>query len=976
MAKRAGALRPHQKLIAYENGETFDLWTTRVDSGGVWDVPLIANFQGQAINWYNDNGAARGIAAYRLDGSNFTLETTGSETDEHTVHYRMPHSNANTDHGVGPATAQRTGTGIGDCYAVLIQNTGSPPTPQINIVKIVAGAPSTLATAANTTVQLGDVVSLSFQHNPTAFPDPTSRLTAYVNGVQVAQAVDATSAIDFTGTSTFGLYGENAPATPAGESGNAEITYEWWVTNGNATFSEPPSRSHLSTGLRLVIMQREYWADSARPVMHRMVAGPLTSVTWSFSRIGGPKTLKAKFRYADVSGAEHVDRKFFIDPNRADWDGRQWGGGEVILEYHHTGSILDDSPPSTFLGTDIVWRGRISRIKADPATEEIDLEAEGLLAAMEEVFVTGTYDAIAIREIIEDVLQQVAKGNAPANNFGGGGPYIKFNAAKIIAPGSVLDTRISIEFDNSSLRSAIKSLFEYMPAGAVWGVDTASEFYVDQQVDTFSVDWTGAGIQSFRVDSDAVKFSRDLDFSRIRNSQIVFGDERDISSGETGKGTTERFGGRADSTRSRHHLGLRQERDTNGDVGTDGEAAKLAIALLRGKLLPAMNAKIEVTTPIIQNKELWQSLIVAAPSVAVTDRQTTIALAGGSSSDGTATEYGMRLYGDWAAFSCNDRGTQGAVVSIASSTAEQNLDTSWLVHVSIRFDWAHPEGSSSTERAFLFGRDRVGVGSFGWGSLWWEGTSGNLEWRYETDLGVGQTLSTGISVDPVTPAGTIVRFTVWRDSGGVFRFYDGTTLEATNSARTADVIETNTDAWRWFDMTYTAATVHPSDFAWDEFWVYDTTLLEAGISVATFIAQTNNLMLPRNLGGGLLLYIRGQLPASGTSVDLPGVRDASLLTPPSLSAVEATWTLSQGTGTGNGVVVTTAAVRGSELGHEKKWGGPLIFNAETVSYEVDVAAALLTRKLTLGSIPQNLMSTLATLQDEISKVKELRTKTT
>ncbi len=970
MSKRAGARRFPSKLLALENGEFFDDWTTRVSSGGSW-----SSVGSTLVSWLNNNGASEGLAEFRLPYSAFSLAAPAPYEDAHTVHARTSLGNpsATVFSAIGPATTIHTSAGVGNCYAAIAQFSG---TPIIGIVKFTAGVPAVLATQANVSLHLGDVLSLAYRWDT---GDAEADLSVLVNGVVKLSFSDSSSPYRMsTTTGKFGLFGSSAPAIPASYAVGHKL-FEFWVTDTFESFEEPPSRAELRKNLRLVLLKRQRFADDPVPKIHRMIFGALSKLEWTYKRIGGCGTLKSTFRYADSSAGvtplEDVDARTFDAPDGADWSSGDWMGGELVLEFHYTDSPrLDITTIFGVLPTvDQVWRGRVSKVDYDPNTGEIKLQGEGLVREFDEVHVTKKYESQTIRNIITDLIQNlIAKDNS--GPVSARDTYTRFAKEKIVGLQSALDLRVSIEFKGESAGSAISKLFEFFPPGAVWGVDREGDFFLSQQTDHYTVDLDssgGTGIQHFQVDRHATRFSKEFDFSRIRTIFRVLGRETD----EGGS----RVEGIATSERARILFGYRETISSDANIQDAGLAAKVAAVQIKRTLIPAISARLSVVTPLTLNRDLWQSLVPGAPRVSIDDRRGKDEVFDAASLDALSTEYLLRYFGDRIPYSMNEKGSAGGKIVLTSTTKEQALGKSFIFHAALRFDYVHPGVSGNL--AMTLGRPFGTLATdLGWGALWWDHNAGNnLFWIYTDAGGALRTVATGIRVDPVTPAAQEVHLTVWRDSLGDWRIYDGNTLKNTDATLRASAPKNVSTGWEFWKTAHASLPVNyldHGDVTIEEVWLLDSTAIEANASggVVDFIAANNDNNLRRNRAEGLLLYLPGHQQSSGVSAENPRAWQV-----PSASTtpvrVFAQWTKSDAGGTQDGAFVSTGARRGvivdpSSQTKTKRWGGPLVFNSETVKYALDLSSGMLERTFTLGEIPSDLFTTIASIQDEIRIIEE------
>ncbi len=942
-----------RKVIAYEDGRNFDAGWTQNAGTGAWGEPVLGGYQGNALHWKNDSGVAIGTALFRLAYSLFSLETDASFEDGHTVHLVLSKGNATADGpAIGPATVLAGTNGYGVTFG----------TGTIQIVKITGLVLSTLGSVAKT-VYPGQVVSLASRYDLGA---GAANLAVLVDGVEVLSVVETPATYRMSTVSgKFGLIGDLAPSIPNADTVGA-VLYQWWVTDGWGTFHLPRSTSERRAALRISILERQRFTDDPAPAIHRLISGELVRCRWSHKRIGGCASLAATFRYPRIesTGKEHIDAKTFDDPSRLDWNTTHWLGGEVILD-----ALVQDDTRDPVGSDDSVWRGRVSNISWNPNTEEITLQARGLVTELDNLFVEKLYENIAIREIIRDMIETfVIKGTKSKRVKGrrAGDTYIKGH--RIVGSSSTLGLRVSFEFQHESVMSAIGKLFEFFPAGAVWGVDRTGTFYFDQQLDHYSADMASGDLQHFTVDDEAVRFEKTIDFDSIENAILVLGKKIE-NEPETGKPLA-RARGRATCERSRELFGLRQVIQQDNSIQDSGLAAKIAAAQLKKLVLPQISGRLVVELPLRGDLEFNQALQAAAPRVAVDDRRNNVVLTEAVETiNYRVTEYMLRLYGDRLAYTNAGAGK----VDLASTADEQVQNVNWLIHVVLKFTDPHPGGD--LQFAWIFGRPGSGATDDGWGGLYWNritSTVGRLDWLYTNSVGVQVAYNLGIAVDPTTPAGQVVHLTLWRDTAGVWRAYDGNTAKNVDATRTGDKLKTSTASWFFREQQNTARGAN-YQFDWigsfEELWFSDTAVIEGMTNgVVNFIAANHNVRMRRNRSEGLLMYYPANDGAGSISPTPQPVWHSKIGTGPGPNKGSALWAQANQ----QIAAITTGARRGHLLGTEKKWGGALVYNSEQVDYEINPRTGHLMRTFRLGPVPIDIFTTVAKIEDEIRRFSEER----
>lgn len=960
------------RRLATEYGQFFDDWDKK-NNGGSWTTALLADYEGKAISWTNNAGAAEGTAAFRLPYSTFNIVSADYE-DEHTVHLRVTENTQSSAFAIGPATTLNGAGSIHDCYFVEAQGT------QVRIGKVLSGVVSTLATAAATTVFEGDVISIAYRYDITG---GDALLAAMVNGVEVATHTDMTDPIRMSSVSgRFGIFGDSSPSL-ANTLNAGHILNEWWVTDGWESYEEaPPFLQSLARGLRIYVKNR-----STSTIRH-VLSGVLTRCRWSVKRLGGCASLNASFRFPASSSTRErpasAEAQTWVDPKSTDWTQSEWMGGEVVLALHYSGARLDESPTLTTIDQDSVWRGRVESITYDPNTQSVRLSAVGLVKELDEVFLRFKNLTATVRNHVLALIQG-AKIAFPATLF-------QFNPTKIVGTQSALDLQVRVENRGSNVRRLLDKVLAYLPDSVVWGVDRQGDFFLDQQLDHYTEALSGAGILHVNVGRPGVKYERTTSLAKLANGISLLGKEDEGSGGTSLGGRVE---GAARCDRSQSLFGPRGILHTDSQVQSQGLALKMALVRLKKLAIPEVSAKLEVTEPVRGLRSLYQTLVAAAPRVAVSEQdaasqpgpvsdvgdlflQGTLSTArkdgGGwppvAGGDRSATEYLLQMFDDQPAIALGGQGSLGDGVSLASSSAEQGLNLSWLIHVALRFDFAHPGGTG--DLAFLLGRrdNAAAATDWGWGMLVWHKTgasTGTLEWRYSSSTGSARTFSLGISVPPAG-SGTVVNLSIYREANGTWRVYNGTSLIGTAAAppATTDTLQSTTAAWEWFktDASTPPANVIQGDVTLEHFWLMPLGPIEAQEHTLTpipeFISRNNASPLQR-MDGNPLLYI----PFREESLSFRGCQLGSS------GMVSVAPTFTQATAIANQTPIGGQLRAGARVGSEKKFGGPLVFDAERVTYEYDGMSGLLKRSFDLGAPPPGLIRTLAEIGEQQRQLVEV-----
>ena len=923
-------------LVAVERGQRFDDWTKRISAGGGnFNQGVKADYDAKVLNWTNNVGASTGTAEWYLDKSTLDLETDANIEDGHTVHMRInTATNVTNAIALGPATTIHAGSGAGNCYFAKAEASGV-----VHIYKMQGGTATSLASASSTLVP-GDVLSLAYQWDIIA---AEALLSVMVNGAVLNVVLDTTFRMSLV-AGLPGVFGDDVPST-----GNVMGFWssEWWVTRGFETFSEIRRQLPEAVGgLSLQFMERQRFTDSTTPKVKHLVIGGLERVSWSFARIGGCKILDAEFK-PDASA-----ERYFEDPPFLDYVAGDWLGGDVLLNVKYD--------PSDDVVSDAVWRGRLRSSRRDPNTGMVKIRAEGLFESLKEVVLVKNYEQVKIKDIIVDVIQSAAKGAETDDRDG----LILFNASKIVGIDSVLDLVIDLEVRWETADSVLATLTEYMPTTIVYGVDRDGEFYLDQQYETYEENGVHPGVQTFFVGADQIdSWDLETDLKDVRPTVLVLGKET-----EDGKS---RINSSATCELSRAFFGNRTKVISNGEILDTGLASKVAAAESKKVSSPAINGNLKTIGLIQGQRSFWQSLVISAPSVAVNFKRAQ-----------SGDEYFLRRYGDLPAFSVKEKGSAGARITLPSTLTEQAMERGWVIHCALKFPFAHPGGSGFS--AFLFGRPATsGATDHGWLSVYWSntnGTDGTIIVVFTDTASSVRVISTAISV-PVA-GGSEVHLTIWRDNGGVFRVYDGNSLTVTDSTHTSRTQQTLTTPWRWFDHGNGDLTEIDGDFGFEEFWAVLSSFLGVGIEhdnsggVVTFISRNHNQALHRNELFGLSTYGRfTETKAAAATTSTYPVMQRDALSVPTVGT--ATYVKSLAASTVDGDPISANSRNGYRMDSTspKRWGGPAIFNAEQVKYELTPHDGILTRNFTLGRVPANQFSSIAAIERQIARAAELLNRT-
>lgn len=960
---------PVPGLLALERWQWFDQWTQRVETGGVFKTsPILGTSpEWEICNWTNASATARGTAEYRWPLSALAMSTSGAFEQLHTVHLRLQNQNNNGDSPqVGPATCVHSGgaSNPGNCYFVRARfNSG---TRYVGIGKFDAGVESTLV-EVEADVEIGDVLSIGYRYDVGG--GGGADLVALLNGVQIASVNDA-SGYDMGALSARpGVVGLDSLSIATSKQ-HGSAWSEWWVTDGYGSWAKLEDIAGDLTAQPIVqIYAGQRFASATSPRAKWVFSGEIRKLSWNYKRNGGCG--RATITLQPQGWGEDLTARCFEEPLASDWEAEDWLAGDVTISVRYSGRAITESEQVE----DTLYRGRISKVERDKSTGEIQIQCDGLIAALDHYTVwADKRESITIRTAIEGLLESYLVKSSTVD-----GPLSGHN---ILGLQSFLDQTISMDYELEGLRSVLDELIALLPDGMIYGVDPAGVFYVQQQVDHYTVDIaSSAQLPIVTFDSgEALSFKRTLDLKSMRTTATVFGAEDEFNAEAS---FTARVAGGAAAAKALAMYGARHKIKTQDGIQDSGMAAKYAQAILKRICAPTLSVSMKVQQPIMDGQAFWTTLTPFMPVCAVRDRrdENLRYTYDPSSATRQVSDQLIRRFGDLAGWATAEKGSAGGVATWDSTAREQALDRSWMFHARLRFDAAHAGGSSTW--AFLCGRPRGGGGNFrkGWGGVYWNGTSGNLEWWGEDNGGSLFTIQTGINVSTSTPAGAVVDLFVHRDSSGTWRFYSGATLSNTDSSGAAQGIVLANDSWGW--------RLFEDDGAGDEAWdgtIENVYLIDAaartdgsqvvGIEAqrfggAGFAARNAGTPLGRAEGYGLMMLAKLNEPTdpdgAATGEMVVWTDDGSASAP---SKRTVSWT--RGTGSTQGASLTGDLVRGYRLGEgAKRWGGPLVLYVDEVKYTVEPSSGVVTRELTLGGAKRSFTQSLASIEREVDRQREL-----
>jgi hypothetical protein len=964
-------------LLALERWQWFDSWTKRVSGAGLFDTAVVLGTspQWEICHWRNDSGASIGTAEYRWPLSAISMTSSVELENQHTVHLRLQNqSNDGDSPQVGPATCVHDGGSgqPGNCYYAFARYSGG--TRYIGIGKLSSGSKSTLA-EATAPIEMGDALSLGYQWDVSA---GAAQLTAMVSGAAVTSATDTGGYRMGSLSALPGVVGLDTLSISNMRQHGAAWS-EWWVTDLSGSWGELKELAGDLTATPIVqLLSYQRYAGDPEPRVKWAFSGEIIKLQWTHKRNGGCGRAKIELQpqawntgllglYPVDGGSSELSTRTFEEPFADDWEANDWHGGDVTISVRYSGRKLT----TTDIVEDTLYRGRISKVEVDGKSGAVRIECDGLISTMEDFFVW--YDkrkSITIREAIESTIEGSLVKSATHDGALAG--------HNILGLQSFLDQKVDMDYEVESVRSVIDELVALLPDGMVYGVDAQGVFYVQQQNDHYTTDISSSAqlpIVTFDART-ALSYKRSIDFRKLRTTVTVYGAEDESES---------RVAGGSAAVKALALYGRRHKVKTQDSIGDAGLAAKYAQAILKRVVAPKLSVGMKVQQPILDSQAFWTTLTPFMPVVAIRDRRddNMMRTFDPSSSSRYVSDQLLRRFGDLAGWSTAEKGTAGGSASWPSTSREQALQKSWLFHARIRFDAAHPAAGF---HAFVCGRPRGGAGNSrkGWGGLYWNGTTGNLEWWGEDSVGALYVIQTGLTVSTSTPAGATVDLFVHRAADGSWSFFNGGAAAGSDSSAAAKAIVLGTGSWDWRLFDAAGSGDYGFDGTIDNVYLIDSAPRTEGdqtlgveaqrFGMAGFASRNAGAPLKRNDSYGLLMLAKLNEP---TDPDVGADGEMVVWTDDGSSSPTkriVTWTA--GTGSSQSGSITLDSRRGYRLGEgAKRWGGPLVLYVAEVKYTVEPSSGLVTREMTLGSEQRSFAQSLANLEREVSRQSEILNRT-
>lgn len=943
-----------QALIGSEVGRTWTnaaFWTSYISGGGSFYLPTFFGVSHPIFGWENNAGASLGVRAF------LQANISNATTMAHSVHMRIQGSLGNAGSsgiwGLSPATCVHAGSDpLGNCY--FLQVFQSVPVEHIDLYRHKDGV-TTLLAAFVKQATTGDYVTLSYE-----YVAGVAELEVFVNGESAGAFSDSSGdRFDMAGVGGKpGFWGSDSPVSAAGVG---FWTTEWWVTNGFQSVGEFGGVYPYMTGAVSVVLKKVQRYTNDPDETRIIVQNEILSCRWGFTRIGGCNQASLDFRFGQA-GLETVApparEDLFVHPSAEHWEETDWLGG--MMEIH----VRFDARDVAAATSEKVWSGSISGVQFDRATRRISITGDGLYKLLETAVIVRRFERQSVRECLIGVLEDCTKTRSDAivpHDF-----PVRYNPAKILGIGSIMDfILLEQDFRWESAKSAIETLLAFLPEGLVWGVDQDGEFYLSISGSPYSDDLSLSVPVVWYDAAAASEFTREFRFDEVVNFFQALGTEPDDK-------TEPRVSSVSACDRSRALYGLRWQTEDVSDTTDPGILGKFAQTLCKQACTPAFSATLRVRESLRGSANFWKSLSVITPPVAVIDRWSDVNQA--PAGEALQTDHALRLIGDISGSmpSLRGSGVSIAQVRFASIPLDRALNTHWLIHITLKFTHPHPGGIG--DAAFIFGRP-TGVAFDGWGGLYWDGATGQLNW-FQNELGAPVQYSTGITVSTagsVTP----VHLTIARRSNGAMQFYNGAgAATASTGANANSMLTSATEDWRfWFHPAH-AGTLMNWDGAIEQFWLIDTVALGWGGDpidgqpggLAAFLARNNQSNLGYQEGCGCLMHIKFN-ERIAAAIAAGGFNITRNFADHTHSATIATL-VNPGTSYADVASASNDTARGHVFGNDHRWGGPLILTADSVEYDVDPSTGSVEITYELASRPIGLGRSIEALQEEVRRQTE------
>lgn len=669
----------------------------------------------------------------------------------------------------------------------------------------------------------------------------------------------------------------------------------------------------------------------------------ITSMQWRHNRIGGCGTGEFVLNDRDLYRTSNLKKLLFPDHNYLrDLD--LYGGiVKVWVRLFPVPTIVTD-PVSTE-----VYMGIIKDIELDAGSREITLTTEGLSSTFDDIYMQQDFENQTIRAIISAIVDPLVKG--PAASFQSGA----LRGTSVFGGSCLLDMVIpSIKAKGERASSVLKRVMDFLPGRYVWGVDRQGIFYLQPQDEVYDDGVGQLAVDGYFV-SNSVSWKRNYKPGDQPNVFTVYG-------GEDPDDDSVRVNGKAACLRMVYIQGGKEVTSKEADIEDSSLCAKLAQSIGREAAIEAVSGTLEVVEKITPQKTFRHALAPFSAPIYINES--------GQAHDAIGATVGNSL---------KLNGKIGEYFTLPHNSL-YNLNTDWLLHIAVAFDSA-PEVAGNN---FVFGRMDTNFtvsGINGWGWINWDGTSGNLSFKW-TDAATNTNVTTPMSINvPIAGPFPIIKYiTIGRDTTGSFNFFDGVT-------RVAAVGETrNQKTGGTFDGGYKGFVGYFAPYGrhngrMDSFWFYDTRNIRQQFGYGFSWLTAVSFLLGDNATSRFKINWRGNY--TGT-VGAPGliawsemVEDQVFMNGSFYPTVKHGYDGSVAFGTMNrisstaGTALSTATFTGRQWNQGLRWGGPLVLNYDSVTYQVSPRLTKCRKVFELGSRALLLENIVSSTKERIAILDEI-----
>ncbi len=335
-----------------------------------------------------------------------------------------------------------------------------------------------------------------------------------------------------------------------------------------------------------------------------------------------------------------------------------------------------------------------------------------------------------------------------------------------------------------------------------------------------------------------------------------------------------------------------------------------------------------------------------------------------------------RVMGDTIGNALYLEGTSNSLFDIAEKSQYQRTAT-WLMHIDIRFE-AAPQLVGFN---MVFGQQNTNMqadGLHGWGIVYWDSVTGNLQWGYTTPPSNNVARGMTINVPVAGPFPITVKLTVALDDTGTLSFYDNITIKRRVGAGAA--VGTGgiwANPWRGAKSYFGAHG--ETKLSFNNFSFFDASAWVPALG-ATYTDAFDNWVLA-NAGNRLNMAWGSGLVSWAEMVELQDAittmpvkyGEGSAAADEGLSKPDLTFTkLASEVGKS---IVNGDGPQSPEWYQGKTWGGPLVLNHKSVRYMIQPRLGRVRKRIELGSKELNLPNLVAQTDREVKLAKAVLKKT-